>query len=745
MPNRRFGGLPDPGMRPIDRVMPSLRPLALRAARPLTDGVAAAALVLAWATDDPMIWLHVTFIAVAASAFFSRSPWAVAGRLLVVTLVGLPTVIDMWSHGRLMGSDLIEIPLVALMGMLFAVFVVIRARDEQRILADRAALERQIDAIPFAVAAFDSVAHAITWNTTAERLFGWSRHEIVGRPNPIVGPGEQQETLELQRRVLGGEHLDAVEVTRYTRDGRALDLSVYTAAIDEARPDQGFLVLYVDIRERKRTERERDDANLRYQHLIEALPLVTYIDLVDDQATNVYTSPQFEAVSGWPAADAIPFGDLLHPDDYERVMARVQHCNATREPFVDEYRLRHRDGSYFWVRDESTIIDDDHGTPYARGFLLDITERKRLEEQLLQSQKMDALGQLAGGIAHDFNNLLTGISGYADLAAGEAEPSSRLERCLQGIRTAAGEAASLTARLLAFSRRDVSARTSVDVNELVRVTADMLMRLVREDVSLELELADDLPCVSADPVQLKQVVLNLALNARDAMPQGGRLVLSTSAEHGRVVLHVRDTGTGMDDETRRRALEPFFTTKSAGEGTGLGLSVVYGVVQALGGSLTLESHPGVGTTVAVTLPPCDQAAAAVEPVFDDSPAAGSERVLVAEDRAVVRDLARDVLTAAGFAVEVASDGAEALEASHVAGFDLLVTDVVMPGMSGLELATTLRERLPALPVLYMSGYTDDVLDDAALAAPRTAFLRKPFGRGELERAVRELLDQSLAA
>jgi PAS domain S-box-containing protein len=672
----------------------------------------------------------------------------VVARSLIVTAIGIPEVARMWIDGSLTGSDLIEIPLVAAMGMLFAVFVVLRTRDQERLVADRLSLTRQIDAIPFAVAAFDGAARVLTWNAEAERLFGWSRSEIVGRPNPIIAPTEQAEAAGFQRRVLAGDRLTAEEVTRYTRDGHRLDLSVHTVPIDDSRPGQGFLALYVDLTERKRAEAERDSANHRYQVLVEALPLVTYVDLVDDDATNVYTSPQFEEMSGWSPGEEPPFPELVHPDDRDRVMAHIRECNAGRHPFVDEYRIRRKDGSYVWVRDESTIVDGQQsGVPYARGFLLDITGRKLLEEQLLQSQKMDALGQLAGGIAHDFNNLLTAISGYADLAGGEAAPASRLERCLTGIRTASGEAASLTARLLAFSRRDVSTRAPVDVNELVRATADMLARLLREDVALALDLAPDLPCVSADPVQLKQVVMNLALNARDAMPAGGVVTLRTRAGAGAggVVLSVGDTGIGMDDETRRRALEPFFTTKTAGQGTGLGLSVVYGVVQALGGSLELDSDPGAGTVVSVSLPAVDGRPQDEELTDEHAVALGSERVLVAEDREVVRDLAHDVLTAAGFAVQVAADGEQALAASRDEGFDLLVTDVVMPGMSGPELAATLRERIPALPVLYMSGYTDDVLDDEALAAPRTAFLRKPFGRGDLERAVRALLDQPCVA
>jgi PAS domain S-box-containing protein len=433
--------------------MPGLRPLARSAARPFLDGLAAAALVLTWQTDQPMIWLHVTFVAVGATAFVSRSPWAVVGRTLVVTAIGAPEVARMWGDGLVAASDLIEIPLVAATGMLFAVFVLLRTRDQDRVLADRLSLTRQIDAIPFAVAAFDGAARVLTWNSEAERLFGWSRHEIVGRPNPIIAPAEKPEALEFQRRVLAGDRLTAEEVTRYARDGRRLELAVHTVPIDDTRPGQGFLALYVDLTERKRAEAERDSANLRYQLLVEALPLVTYIDLVDDDATNVYTSPQFQEMSGWDPGEEPPFPEIVHPDDHDRVMAHIRECNADRLPFVDEYRIRRKDGSYVWVRDESTIVDDRQGgVPYARGFLLEITERKLLEEQLLQSQKMDALGQLAGGIAHDFNNLLTAISGYADLAAGEAPSSSRLERCLTGIRTAAGEAASLTARLLAFSR-----------------------------------------------------------------------------------------------------------------------------------------------------------------------------------------------------------------------------------------------------------------------------------------------------
>ena len=622
-----------------------------------------------------------------------------------------------------------------------------RARTERRMVADRVHFERQIDALPLATIAFDGDAQIVTWNRAAARLFGWSPSEVVNRRNPTVSRAFRRESDALHRRIMEGETLRGVEVTRTARNGTQLELALYSAPIDpDAGPSAGFLVLYDDIAERNRSQRERDHAQSRYRSLVEALPLVTYIDQVDDYATNVYTSPQVEALLGWPfedwQKDPRLFIELLHPEDRERVMSHVVQTNTTHTLFEDEYRLLHKDGHYVWVRDHSAIVEDEDGTLFARGFLLDITQQKRLEEQLLQAQKMDALGQFAGGIAHDFNNLLTGISGYADLAAGSVDDDSPLLRCLDGIRTAATEAASLTSRLLAFSRRHVPERRLLDVNEIVEHAADLLRRVVREDVAVKLVLAPGLPPVSGDPAQLKQVVVNLALNGRDAMDGRGTLTLETSTRDDSVLLRVRDDGSGMDATTKARALEPFFTTKAEGEGTGLGLSVVYGVVDSLGGTISIESAPGEGTSVEVLLPAAEGVAeqSVISPV---RPGGGqAERILVVEDRQVVRELARDVLVDAGFEVETAAGGDEALAISAASPpFDLLLSDVVMPGSSGPELAQRVREAQPGLPVVFMSGYTDDVLADEVLALPRTWFLRKPFGGSDLVGAVRTGLDQ----
>ena len=622
-------------------------------------------------------------------------------------------------------------------------FGLLRQRERSRVAAHSTHLERQIDALPLATIAFDGDARIVTWNAAAERLFGWSAREIVGRRNPTVPRSVRRESDSLHRRILEGETLRGVETIRRRRDGAELEVALYSAPLDPAAgASAGFLVLYDDIAERKRAERARDDAEGRYRGLIEALPLVTYIDYVDDDATNIYTSPQIEDVLGWSLRewkeDPRLFKELLHPEDRERVMAHVHEANETHHVFEDEYRMLHKDGHYVWVRDHSAIVADADGSEYARGFLLDITAQKKLEEQLLQSQKMDALGQFAGGIAHDFNNLLTGISGYADLAASSIDDSSPARRCLDGIKTAATEAASLTSRLLAFSRRHVPERRLIDLNETVVGAVDLLRRVLREDIEVQLDLADSLPPIAADPAQLKQVVLNLALNGRDAIFGAGTLRLETSSIGEVVALRVRDDGIGMDDATRVRALEPFFTTKEAGEGTGLGLSVVYGVVDALGGTIGIESESGAGTTVEVLLPAADGVAHASETLGAAPRSGRAERVLVVEDRKLVRDLARDLLIAAGFDVATADGADAALELDGP--FDLLLTDVVMPATSGPALAERLRATQPDLPVVFMSGYTDDVLGDDVLALPGTSFLRKPFGAEALVDAVRSSLD-----
>jgi two-component system, cell cycle sensor histidine kinase and response regulator CckA len=386
----------------------------------------------------------------------------------------------------------------------------------------------------------------------------------------------------------------------------------------------------------------------------------------------------------------------------------------------------------------------------------DVTAQQRLEEQLSQAQKMEAVGQLAGGIAHDFNNLLTAILGYCELAQ-LAPRGTDVSADLGEIHAAARRATELTSRLLAFSRKQVLQSRAFDPNREIRELEPMMQRLLGENITMLLRLDPEVGHVLADPSQLQQVLVNLLVNARDAMPHGGRIVVEsrdavlddefarshTGARPGRyVLLAVSDTGTGMDAVVRKRIFEPFFTTKERGKGTGLGLAQVYGVVKQSGGSIWVYSEPGRGTTFKIYLPRVDAAADATEEgsgaraVFR-----GSETILVAEDEDVVRALLVRLLRARGYEVIEAADGESALAAaSRVAGIDLLLTDVVMTDMSGRDLADRLHELRPGLPVLYISGYTDESIAHHGVLAEGVRLLEKPFTADQLAQRVREALE-----
>jgi signal transduction histidine kinase/CheY-like chemotaxis protein len=367
-------------------------------------------------------------------------------------------------------------------------------------------------------------------------------------------------------------------------------------------------------------------------------------------------------------------------------------------------------------------------------------ERARLELEVRQSQKMDAVGQLAGGVAHDFNNILTAIIGYADIAVMRNKGSEEMTE----IRRAADRAADLTQQLLAFSRRQIVQPKAVDLNVVVGDTARMIERLIGDHVELVLDLHDDPVLTEIDPGQLDQILVNLAVNGRDAMASGGVLTLATHIVGDNVRLSVCDNGTGMDDETRLKIFDPFFTTKEPGRGTGLGLSTVYGIVQQAGGAIDVESTAGTGTTIHIVLPRTDRAP---EATADDSleRPTGAETILLVEDEDVVRRLVAQSLESFGYRVISAAAPGEALAAAALEEFDLLVTDVVMPEMNGRELAELLAETRPGLRVLYTSGYASHVLLEDGVLKETTSFLQKPFALAELARRVREVLDADALA
>jgi len=433
--------------------------------------------------------------------------------------------------------------------------------------------------------------------------------------------------------------------------------------------------------------------------------------------------------------------------------------------------LPRRDGATVWVEVNAQAIRRQGGEiAYYEGIVRNISDRKRAEEalkaseeKLRQAQKMEAVGRLAGGVAHDFNNLLTAINGFSDLLLMSVAKDDPRRSHLEEIRKAGARAAALTGQLLSFSRKQVLAPRLLDLNGVVKGMETMLRRLIGEDITLVAELDPQLKKVIADPNQMEQVILNLVLNARDAMPEGGELRIVTAnralREEDRAqaqmevpagdyaLLSVRDTGTGMDAETQSRLFEPFFTTKPKDKGTGLGLSTVYGAVKQAGGALLVTSFPGRGSDFSIFLPKATKEAG--KPHIDElrarafRSAGGSETILLVEDEDAVRRLARDVLEAAGYTVHEAPGGEQALELAERLKdrtIHLLLTDVVMGGISGRELAERLKTKRPATRVLFMSGYTEDAIIRHGVYTAQASFIGKPFSPASLTAKVREVLD-----
>jgi PAS domain S-box-containing protein len=454
------------------------------------------------------------------------------------------------------------------------------------------------------------------------------------------------------------------------------------------------------------------------------------------------------------------FFQLIHPSDRDEVEASVGRAVAGESAYAVEFRTIWPDGGTHWVSGSAKTSPGRNGKSHGLlGIGIDITARKSLEAQLRQAQKLDAIGQLAGGVAHDFNNLLTAILGYGNLVIDTFDADDRRRSDMQEVIKAGERAATLTRQLLAFSRQSVLQPVAVDLNALVTGIRRMLGRLIGEQINLVTVLAPNLHIVRADPGQLEQVVMNLVLNARDAMPVGGRVAIETAnveLDESHTMRHkpihpgsyvrlaVRDAGVGMSEETKRRLFEPFFTTKEPGKGTGLGLATVYGIVKQSGGHIGVDSEPGAGTTFTVYLPIADTDQAVPSPDSShDVTATGTETVFVVEDEEAVRFLTRVILEKAGYRVFDAPNPkeAEALFEESPTLFDLLVADVIMPGSSGPKLFERLAQRRPELKVLYVSGYTHDAIAHHGQLDPGIEFLQKPFTADELNRKVREVLDR----
>jgi PAS domain S-box-containing protein len=496
-------------------------------------------------------------------------------------------------------------------------------------------------------------------------------------------------------------------------------------------------------------------ANEVREAVIQSSPLAIWA--VDLEGMVSFWNPAAESIFGWKQEEVVgkplPIVPVEQAEEYARWLKSFR-----QGEMVDgvERKRRRRDGTVIDVAIWTAPLRDRAGN--ARGTIAidtDISQRKLLEEQVRQAQKLEAVGRLAGGVAHDFNNLLTIIQGYTEMILMEAEELPALVEYAREIQYASERASALTGQLLAFSRRQISQPKVLDLNDVVTHSMRMLRRIIGEDIEIASHLESELGKVKMDPVHLDQVIMNLAVNSRDAMPSGGRIVLETSnyrvdeeyvdwhigvAQGTYVMLAVSDNGTGMTAETRSRIFEPFFTTKESGKGTGLGLAIVYGLVKQAGGEIMVYSEPGRGTTFKIYLPMVDQPASFA--AMDRASAIrGSETVLLCEDDPKIRRLVETMLTRQGYRVLVAENPDQALDTALQLErpIDLLLTDIVMPRISGIELARAVREARPEIRVLYMSGYTDNLMNSAWVLDEDVPFLQKPFTTATLAQKVREAL------
>lgn len=579
----------------------------------------------------------------------------------------------------------------------------------------------------------------------AATILGYPPQEWIGTPGfweSLIHPEDRDRTVKFCATAVRRCEDHQFEYRAIAADGSVVWLLDVVRVVPDREGHTALLRgVMTDITERVEARFRLQESEERYRLLSELTSDFVWSVRVDPDGLLEleWITGAIEEVYGRTAAElegAFPF-DLVHPDDRPAMEAQVDSL-ARGEHVESELRILRPDGSSRWIHALCRPVFAADGTlRRIVGSSRDISERKKAEaererfrEQLLQSQKLEAVGRLAGGIAHDFNNILAIIMNYAGFIRDEPQALS-VGTDAQEIIDAAERGASLTHQLLVFSRRDAPRPQRLQPTKVIHQHARLLQRTLGENIELVLDLDQDISDVVADRLQIEQVLLNLALNARDAMPEGGKLTLALAGEEGFVRLSVSDTGTGMTDEVRRRALEPFFTTKGPGRGTGLGLAMVYGVVDGIGGSLEIDTAEGRGTTVHVTLPPAPAEIEGAHPkeALPRSPRRAL-RVLVVEDEEQIRHLVERALVRDGHEVTTARDGREAVDPAIIDGsIDLLITDVVMPGISGLEVARHLRERWNDLAVIYMSGYPVDVVQEKGpLDGP---LLQKPFSAGSL--------------
>lgn len=602
----------------------------------------------------------------------------------------------------------------------------------------------------------------IQWaNPAFLRMFAYETPELHGLDMPVLFSRQD----DYARMIAEGYPKLAIgegwsfEAPMLTKGGDSLWCSIAGQAIDTRNLEEGSIWVFQDITGRKRGEKALRESEERLRRLLQNSNDI--IVIIDRNGVPTYISNPIEKIMGYGPEDLIgtDFFAGVHPEELQE--ARESFTDLVKRPGATmrlEHRFRHRNGTWMPVETVASNLLDD---PAVNGVVLNIrdtSERNRLQEQLQQAMKMEAVGVLAGGVAHDFNNLLSVINGYTELLLEDFDRNDPRNRDLEQIAKAGRRAAALTSQLLAFSRKQILKPELLDLNAIVADMSTMLRRLIGEDVELVTIARSDLGAISADPGQVQQIIMNLAVNAREAMPHGGKLTIETANvdfdeayvhEHPMVVvgphvmLAVSDNGVGMNAATQSRIFEPFFSTKEKSKGTGLGLSTVYGIVKQSNGFVWVYSEVGKGTTFKIYLPrAAGQAPGQAAVARSGRAVRGSETILVAEDEESVRALAVRILNEAGYHVLEAPDGVEALRIAHEypGVIDLVLTDVVMPEMSGKTLVSRLLATRPATKALYISGYTDSAIVHHGLLDSNIAFLQKPFTIESLTLKVREAIE-----
>jgi PAS domain S-box-containing protein len=628
------------------------------------------------------------------------------------------------------------------------------ARSAESVRRHALAMDSAMDGM----AILDNTGTYIYVNSAYARMMGYENFQyLLGKFwQEVANPQDVKALLEDAREPLAQQRRWFGSLTLHHPGNTTLPVELAITAL----PDGGYVCVSRDIADRRKAEAARIEAEFKYRTFVEQVAAVSYVAELGTTGQWLYVSPQVETILGYSVdewlANSRDWLKFVAPEDHATIEA-AEEASRRGEPFQAEYRILRKDGKQMWVSDTAVVVPGSDRHPVMEGIIVDITDRKQLEMQLQRSQRMEAVGRLAGGVAHDFNNLLTVIKGYTELALNRSGVPAALTSDIQQIDNAAERASALVRQLLAFGRKQVLQPKPIDLNSIVLGLDKLMRRLMGPGIEMVTLCNQSIGTAKADPGQVEQVIMNLVVNARDAMPKGGRLTIETSnveldasyaLDHatvrpGRyVMLAVSDTGTGMDAETQAHIFEPFYTTKSSGRGTGLGLSTVYGIVKQSGGYIWVYSELGRGSTFKVYLPRIEEPVEMVRSKDKLDTRKGTETILLVEDEEGVRELAQMLLETDGYTVLAAETAvqAEAVYAAHRGTIHLLLTDVVMPGMSGRELARRITMKSPNTRVLYMSGYTDNVIADGGLLEAGIAFLQKPFTPAALGQKIRDVLE-----